>query len=262
MRTDAAELNQYSSAALDQDRRGARSHNMSETERWVSLGVGVGLLALGLKQGIRDGLMLAITGGALLYRGATGQCPLYKVAGIDTSSDRPRPGVSVPHGRGVKVENTVLINKSPEVLYSYWRQFENLPKFMENLVSVKTEGDQRSHWVVKAIGNAEISWDAEIVNDVPNELIAWRTVENSDVDHAGSVRFEGNERQTVDGIRRSLVRARTVTGWERRSQHIDALRRRRSALSHSDVAIHNLDYICGLLVSNAYRLTSSRRLSA
>jgi uncharacterized membrane protein len=196
MRTDAAESNQYSSAALDQDRRGASSHNMSETERWVSLGVGVGLLALGLKQGIRDGLMLAITGGALLYRGATGQCPLYKVAGIDTSGDRPRPGVSVPHGRGVKVENTVLINKSPEVLYSYWRQFENLPKFMENLVSVKTEGDQRSHWVVKAIGNAEISWDAEIVNDVPNELIAWRTVENSDVDHAGSVRFEGNERGT------------------------------------------------------------------
>jgi uncharacterized membrane protein len=196
MSIDRTEFNQYSSASLDQDRRGARSQNMSDTERWVSLGVGVGLLALGLKQGIRDGLMLAITGGALLYRGATGQCPLYKVAGIDTSSEYPRPGVSVPHGRGVKVENTVLINKSPEELYSYWRQFENLPKFMENLVSVKTAGGQRSHWVVKAIGNAEISWDAEIVNDVPNELIAWRTVENSDVDHAGSVRFEGDERGT------------------------------------------------------------------
>jgi uncharacterized membrane protein len=196
MTTDNTAFNQYSSASLDQDRRGARSQNMSETERWVSLGVGVGLLALGLKQGIRDGLVLAITGGALLYRGATGQCPLYKVAGIDTSSDSPRPGVSVPHGRGVKVENTVLINKSPGELYSFWRQFENLPKFMENLVSVKTEGDQRSHWVVKAIGNAEISWDAEIVNDVPNELIAWRTVENSDVDHAGSVRFESSGRGT------------------------------------------------------------------
>jgi uncharacterized membrane protein len=195
MTTDNVAFNQDSSASLDQDRRGARSHNMSETECWGSLALGAGLLALGLRQGIRDGLMFALTGGALLYRGATGQCPLYKVAGIDTSTDRPRPGVSVPHGRGVKVETAVLINKSPEELYGYWRQFENLPKFMENLVSVKTEGD-RSHWVVKAIGNSEISWDAEIVNDIPNELIAWRTVENSDVDHAGSVRFEGTERGT------------------------------------------------------------------
>ena len=197
MTTDTAGSNQYSSASLDQDRRGAGSQNMSETERWVSLLIGGGLLALGLKQGIRDGLMLTVTGAAILYRGATGQCPLYKLAGIDTSTTRPRPGVSVPHGRGVKVENTILINKSPEELYRYWRQFENLPRFMENLVSVKTEGGQRSHWVVKTIGNAEISWDAEIVNDVPNELIAWRTVENSDVDHAGSVRFEGTERGTT-----------------------------------------------------------------
>jgi uncharacterized membrane protein len=188
--TANANLNQSSTASLDQDRRGASAVNMGETERWVSLLLGGGLLALGLKQGLRDGLMLAITGGALLYRGATGQCPLYKVAGIDTSAGRPRPVVSVPHGRGVKVESSVLINKSPEELYSYWRDLENLPRFMENLASVKSEGDQRSHWVVKTIGNAEISWDAEIVNDVPNELIAWRTVENSDVDHAGSVRFE------------------------------------------------------------------------
>jgi uncharacterized membrane protein len=196
MTTDNSTSTQYSSGSLDQDRRGARSHNMGETERWVSLAVGAGLLAIGLRQGIRDGLMFALTGGALLYRGATGRCPLYKVAGIDTSADRPRPGVSVPHGRGVKIEHSVFINKSPEELYRFWRQFENLPRFMDHLASVKTEGDQRSHWVVKTIGNAEISWDAEIVNDVPNELIAWRTVENSDVDHAGSVRFEGTEQGT------------------------------------------------------------------
>jgi uncharacterized membrane protein len=190
MTTANTDITQFSTVALDQDRRGARSVNMGETERWVSLLIGGGLVALGLKQGIRDGLMLAITGGALLYRGVTGQCPLYKVAGIDTSSTRPRSVVSVPHGRGVKVESSVLIDKSAEELYAFWRDLENLPRFMDNLVSVKSQGDQRSHWVVKTIGNAEISWDAEIVNDIPNELIAWRTVENSDIDHAGSVRFE------------------------------------------------------------------------
>jgi uncharacterized membrane protein len=184
------DLSQYPTASLDQDRRGARAINMSETERWVSLVLGGGLLALGLKQGILDGLMIAITGGALLYRGATGQCPLYKVAGIDTSSRRPRPAVSVPHGRGVKVESSVLINKSPEELYAYWRNLENLPRFMDHILSVKSLGDRRSHWVVRTIGNAELSWDAEIVNDIPNDLIAWRTVDNADVDHAGSVRFE------------------------------------------------------------------------
>jgi uncharacterized membrane protein len=187
---------QYSIASLDQDRRGARAVNVGETERWVSLVLGGGLLILGLKKGIRDGLMPAISGGALLYRAATGQCPLYQVAGIDTSSRRPRRAVSVPHGRGVKVESSVLINKSPEDLYNYWRDLENLPRFMDHLVSVKSEGDQRSHWVIKTIGNAEISWDAEIVNDIPHELIAWRTVENSDVNHAGSVRFEPADSST------------------------------------------------------------------
>lgn len=196
MTTDNSTSSQYSSASLDQDRRGARSRNMGETERWISLIAGGAILALGLKQRMRDCLMLAVTGGALLYRGATGQCPLYKVVGIDTSTGRPRPAVSVPHGRGVKVENSVLIDKSPEELYRFWRRFENLPRFMDHLVSVRTEGDQRSHWVVKSIGNAEISWDAEIVNDLPNELIAWRTLENSGVDHAGSVRFEGTGRGT------------------------------------------------------------------
>jgi uncharacterized membrane protein len=182
--------NQYAGSSLDQDRRGASARNVGEIERWASTALGAGLVALGLKQGIRDGLMLAITGGALIYRGVTGRCSLYKVAGIDTSSRRPRPAVSVPHGRGVKVENSVLINKSPEELYRYWRNFENLPRFMDHLVSVINDGEQRSHWVVRSIGNAEVSWDAEIVNDIPDELIAWRTVENSDVDHAGSVRFE------------------------------------------------------------------------
>jgi uncharacterized membrane protein len=196
MTMDIGNRNQSSTAALDQDRRGANDVNIGETERWISVVLGGALLAVGLKQGIREGLMLAITGGALLYRGATGQCPLYKVAGIDTSMGRPRPAVSVPHGRGVKVENSVLINRPPEELYSYWREFENLPRFMDHLLSVTTEGPQRSHWVVKSIGNAEISWDAEIVNDIPNELIAWRTVGDSDVDHAGSVRFEATGRGT------------------------------------------------------------------
>src|SRR5262249_49471792 len=75
-----------------------------------------------------------------------------------------------------------------EELYRTWRNFENLPRFMRHLVSVQSHGD-RSHWVARAPGGTTVSWDAEIVNDEPNRLIAWRSLEGSTVDTAGSVHF-------------------------------------------------------------------------
>jgi uncharacterized membrane protein len=90
----------------------------------------------------------------------------------------------------VHVETSIAINKSPEELYRFWRDFKNLPLFMRNLESV-TELDQtRSHWIAKPIGNARVEWDAEIYNEKENELIAWRSLENADVVNAGSVRFQ------------------------------------------------------------------------
>ena len=92
--------------------------------------------------------------------------------------------------REVHVETSIAINKSPEELYSFWRDFKNLPLFMRNLESV-TEIDARiSHWVAKSIGNSRVEWDAEIYNEEENKLIAWRSLEDADVVNAGSVRFE------------------------------------------------------------------------
>src|SRR6266404_1464270 len=54
--------------------------------------------------------------------------------------------------------------------------------------SVTVQSDTRSHWVVKGPMGATFEWDAEIINDKPNELIAWRT-EGARVESAGSVRF-------------------------------------------------------------------------
>ena len=68
--------------------------------------------------------------------------------------------------------------------------FENLPHVMSHLESVHVIGPTRSHWVVKAPAGARLEWDAEVINDLPNELIAWRSVANADVTHAVSVRFE------------------------------------------------------------------------
>jgi uncharacterized membrane protein len=61
---------------------------------------------------------------------------------------------------------------------------------MSHLESVQVIGPTRSHWVVKAPAALRLTWDAEIINDLPNELIAWRSVADADVTHAGSVRFE------------------------------------------------------------------------
>ena len=97
---------------------------------------------------------------------------------------------STSTGGGVRFKKSITINRSPEELYSFWRDFENLPRFMIHLESVRVTGDGRSHWVAKAPMGATVEWDAEITEDRPNELIAWRSVEGADVDNNGSVRFE------------------------------------------------------------------------
>jgi uncharacterized membrane protein len=98
------------------------------------------------------------------------------------------------------VKVSLAINRSQQELYQFWRDFENLPSFMAHLVSVTKTEERRSHWVAKGLVGETIEWDADIVEDRPNELIAWRSIEGADVDHSGSVRFE-----PAPGGRQTLV---------------------------------------------------------
>jgi uncharacterized membrane protein len=98
------------------------------------------------------------------------------------------PDARAPGG-GIRVRKAITINRSPEDLYRFWRDFENLPRFMRHLESVRVLDDGRSHWVARGPGGSRVEWDAEITLDVANQLIAWRSLEG-DVDTAGSVRFE------------------------------------------------------------------------
>ena len=88
-----------------------------------------------------------------------------------------------------QVNKAITINRSPEDLYQFWRNFENLPQFMDHLVSVRVTGDKRSHWVSKAPLGKTVEWDAETIEDIPNRRIAWRSMEGADVYNAGSVEF-------------------------------------------------------------------------
>jgi uncharacterized membrane protein len=100
---------------------------------------------------------------------------------------------------GVRHTKSITIHRPPEELYRFWHDFQNFPRFMKHLESVQVTGEGRSHWIAKAPGGMTVEWDAEITGDRPNELIEWRTLESSDVNHSGSVRFSPapGERGTV-----------------------------------------------------------------
>lgn len=100
------------------------------------------------------------------------------------------PKLNVRKDHAIRVEKSVTINRLPEELYRFWHNFENLPHFMSHLESVRMMGDGRSHWIAKAPAGMRVEWDAEIINDEPSKVIAWRSLEGSDVDSAGAVRFE------------------------------------------------------------------------
>jgi len=161
-----------------------QSVNVGHGERIASIVLGSGLVAFGLMRRSWAGWTLAATGATLLYRGLSGNCVVYRALGIDRTSDEEgRRG-----NLGVKVEREMSIEEPAEKLYRFWRDFRNLPAIMPNVESVTVQSDTRSHWVVKGPMGATFEWDAEIINDKPNELIAWRT-EGARVESAGSVRF-------------------------------------------------------------------------
>jgi uncharacterized membrane protein len=100
-------------------------------------------------------------------------------------------------GQGIETRNgnisltvALAIDRAQQELYRHWRELTNLPTFMKHLVRIEVQDDRRSHWVAKGPAGSTVEWDAEIIEDRPNEYIAWRSIEGSEVDHGGSVRFE------------------------------------------------------------------------
>lgn len=171
-------------------RRASGPVNVGQDERLAcQVGGGV-LMAVGLLRGGLKGLALAGLGGALLYRGSSGSCSLYQALGISTAEGRG-PMASLTSGEGVHVEEEAYIQRSPEELFRFWREYHNLPRFMTDVESVTPLGsNDRSHWVVKGPLGLAMEWDAEIHQETPGEMIAWRSLPGGDVATAGSVHFQ------------------------------------------------------------------------
>lgn len=170
--------------------------NVNNAERLSSVLLGSALVSFGVVR--RSGplsLATIASGAPLLWRGLTGNCPVYSA--LDINSARPeeiaaqtRTQAGVPAGKGIKVSQHVTINKPPSEVFRFWSNFENLPQFMDHLESVKLHQNGCSHWVAKAPLGTKVEWDAEIVDAKVNEFISWRSKPGTSVPNEGTVRFK------------------------------------------------------------------------
>jgi uncharacterized membrane protein len=146
-------------------------------ERWATALSGAALVVWGAARLSKArhpmGAMLATTGVGLLWRSTRG----------DTRA-------RLRGSRGTIVEESFAINRASAELYGFWRSLERLPSIIPELSVVRNIDHRRSHWVARGPAGRRVEWDADIINDIPNELIAWRTTEGSQLVSAGSVHFE------------------------------------------------------------------------
>lgn len=146
---------------------------------------GAAFILFGLVRRSPMSVLAAAFGGGLVYGGMR----VADRSGISYAKGTPMQQ-SIAFGKGIRVEESIVINRSPEDLYRFWRNLKNLPLVMRYLDSVTVINPTHSHWVAKAPAGMHASWDAEIINDVENERIGWRSLDGSDVSNAGSVTFE------------------------------------------------------------------------
>lgn len=181
-----------------QPQEGSGVINVSDTERLVSVGLGAFLLSSGLSNLTRKpvkGLLRTMVGGFLLYRGASGNCPVYGSMGKTHG---------IKHSPAINIRTGLIVNKPKDEVYAFWRKLENLPLFMKHLSMVTEIDSKHSHWEAVIPGNvARVKWNAEIVKEEPGYLIGWQSIPNSMINNAGKVTFsealggEGTEVEVV-----------------------------------------------------------------
>lgn len=157
--------------------------NVSNFERGLSIGVGALLVYSAIKNFKKTpvrAIFRAGLGTAMALRGASGTCPVYSTFHVDGTKSS-----------SANIQTTFVVNRPRHEVYAAWRNLGTLPKFMKHLVSVTETGQNRSHWEAKIPeGNpVSISWDAEIVKDEQDTLLAWKSLPGSTINNAGKVEF-------------------------------------------------------------------------
>jgi len=155
--------------------------NVPYAERILSMLSGGLLLLRAFNKKKGFGVLSAAAGGYLLYRGYSGNCPAY------TALDKPKVANPV---KNLNIKVSLIIDKPRKEVYAYWRDLENLPKFMTHLESVVNKDDKISVWKAKIPGNMlPLEWEASIVKEEKNTLIGWQSLVKSSIQNAGKVEF-------------------------------------------------------------------------
>jgi uncharacterized membrane protein len=164
-----------------------QSPSLGSIERWGAFAVAAAMIGYGVSRRTTGGWCLAASAAPLVYRGATGRWPpgLAALAGAGGDTRAALSG-----SRGINLRESIRLECPIEEVYGFWRRFENLPTFMENLVSVTDLGGGRSHWIARGPAGVPVEWDAEIINEIPNKVIGWKSLPGGDVATAGSVNFD------------------------------------------------------------------------
>lgn len=146
----------------------SRSDRMRAIGPWAAISTGAALAVFGASRKSWPGTAMAAAGGFLVFQG------------FRESHKSSRP---------IHVERSFTINKPVEEVFAFWRNFENLPRFMRHLKSVQTTSEGKSHWEARAPFGMSIGWDAEIIEERANDYILWRSLAGGSVEHRGSVQF-------------------------------------------------------------------------
>jgi uncharacterized membrane protein len=160
---------------------------MDDLQRWVSGVGGAAILFYGLRQhGFSRWPLTALAAG-LIYQGVSGNnlldhIPVANEVPVVKQLTSQEPTL-------LRVRKSLTINRPAADLYNYWRKLENLPTFMPHVKSVQDLGNGQSHWVVNVLRDIELEWDARITVDRPNEMIAWETLPEAELQNRGYVKF-------------------------------------------------------------------------
>jgi len=164
--------------------------NVGGFERAASVTMGTALLALALAQRRKGGAFaLGLLGTYLAWRGATGHCAVYEALDTGTTEDEEDERLDAGGHDDVSLEAAATVARSPEEVYAFVRRLENAPRFMAFIESVESIDAARSRWMARTPSGQTLAWEAEILEDRPGELLAWRSDPGAPVHHSGALRL-------------------------------------------------------------------------
>jgi uncharacterized membrane protein len=171
---------------MDAEALSDRPPSLADAENWLAFGTGAMLLLVGASRRSAVGACLAVSSAPLLYRGITGRWP--DVLNVDVEPHHTKTALG--GNRGVQVRASARLEVPVGEVYRFWRRLDNLPRVMRHLNRVTETPGGRSRWVAAGPAGLAVEWDAEIINEVENQVLAWQSLPGSDIVSAGSVNFD------------------------------------------------------------------------